>query len=137
MRHAWCIAVLIATACAACARPESRTYATPIVLFVQPNSDEVRQLRQEIGNDQFYVVADDAMWYQAAARELLDSLGIAHADVRRGGARFMVGGRSKRFSWRNVDRTWFLVVYDGHTQPSIAASIDMRDHVGHLTGWTR
>ena len=138
MRHAWCIALLIA---AACARPSDAgperarvaTYAAPVVLFVQPDSVEVRRLREELGDEDFYVTADDAMWYQAAARELLDSLGVAHADVRRGEARFLVGGRSTPFSWRDVDRTWFLVVYDGRGQSAIAASIDLREHAGRLT----
>ena len=138
MRHAWCIALLLV---AACARPSDAgperarvpTYSTPVVLFVQPDSQEVRRLREELGDDDFYVTADDAMWYQAAARELLNSLGVPHADVRRGDARFVVGGRSTPFSWREVDRTWFLVVYDGRSQPAIVASVDLREHVARLT----
>ncbi|HEU4556327.1 MAG TPA: hypothetical protein VFS20_00715 [Longimicrobium sp.] len=137
VRHAGCIVLLIAAACArpSDAGPEhtrARTWASPVVLFVQPDSGEVRRLREQLGDDDFYVTADDAMWYQAAARGLLDRLGIAHAAVRRGEARFMVNGRSTPFSWRDADRTWFLVVYDGRSQPSIAASIDVRDHVGRL-----
>jgi len=108
-------------------------YSSPVVLFVQPDSAEVQRLRQELGDDDFYVTADDAMWYQAAARTLVDSLSIAHADVPRGEARFLVRGRSTPFSWKDVDRTWFLVVYDGRSGPVIVSSVDLPGHVAKLT----
>jgi predicted ATPase len=123
---------------AACATPTDRAivqpsaYSAPVVLFVQPDSGEVQRLRAEMGDEAFYVAADDAMWYQASALELLDSLGIRHAIASRGEARFRVRGTTVPFAWKAVDRTWFLVVYDGERMPEIVPSVDLREHVARL-----
>src|SRR5215216_2362932 len=53
--------------------PPTAEYTSQIVLLVSPDSLEVERLLAERGED-FYVIADDAMWYRALARALLDSL---------------------------------------------------------------
>jgi hypothetical protein len=137
LRHLTFLAVAAFAACAqpadtAPAHARLATYSSPVVLFVQPDSAEVARLHRELGDEAFYTTADDAMWYQADAIALLDSLGIAHHDVHRGEARFIVGGRARPFSWMEVDRSWFLVLYDGAGDPVIASPIDLREHVGRL-----
>lgn len=134
LRHLTLLVVVSVAACAQPSQPASRapTYSSPVVLFVQPDSAEVARLHHGLGDEAFYTTADDAMWYQAEALALLDSLGVAHQDVRRGEARFVVGGKSRPFSWKDVDRTWFLVVYDGTSEPVIASPIDVREHVARL-----
>lgn len=126
----------LAAAVAACtqpadtapARPRLVTYTSPVVLFVQPDSAEVARLHAELGDDAFYTTADDAMWYQAQALALLDSLGVAHAFVRRGEARFGVRGRIRPFGWKDVERSWFVVVYNGVTEPFITSAADLNEH---------
>jgi len=103
-------------------------HTSPIVLFVSPDSAEVERMRAELGAD-FETVADDAMWYRAEARVLLDSLHFPYADVGRGEGRFRVGGRTRGFSWRGAPGAWFAVVYDGASMPSITADFDLRDHI--------
>jgi len=138
LRH---FAPLAIAALAACAKPadtapgreRAATYSAPVVLFVQPDSAEAARMHREMGDEAFYATADDAMWYQAQAVALLDSLGVAHADVRRGEARFVVRGKPRPFAWRDVGRSWFLVVYDGASEPVIASAIDLREHIARLT----
>ena len=123
----------------ACAEPPAATsesspvpdYSAPIVLFVSPDSQEVERVRQRLGDD-FHAVADDAMWYRAAAYELLDSLRIPHTEVGRGEARFRVRGKPTPFSWERVEGAWFLVLYDGVDPPRIASDVDLREELRHL-----
>lgn len=122
--------IVLAAACAGEPRqPGGRgpraDYASPIVLFVSPDSAEVEGMRRELDDD-FEVIADDAMWYRAQARELADSLGMAHAEVHRGQARFRVDGAPRLFSWRDASDTWFAVVYDGAHPPRIVSDVDLR-----------
>ena len=136
LRGVWWLTLLLAGACAeppAATLDSSRApvYSTPIVLFVGPDSHEVRRLHQRLGDD-FHVVADDAMWYRAAAYELLDSLRIPHAEAARGDARFRVRGKLRPFSWEREEGAWFLVLYDGVTQPRISSDIDLRENLRHL-----
>ncbi len=137
LRNIWWAAVLAASACTnpSGQMPERSgvaDYSKPIVLFVSPDSQEVRRLHQELGDD-FYIVADDAMWYRAAAYQLLDSLRIPHAEVGRGAARFLVEGRPRLVNWERVERTWFGLVYDGRTEPRIFSDIDIHDEVMRLS----
>jgi hypothetical protein len=103
-------------------------YSTRIVLFVGPDTLEARRLHQRLGDD-FYVTADDAMWYRAAAYELLDSMKIPYLEVRRDSARFVVDGKPQLVTWAGVDRAWFAIVYDGTTEPTIVADVDLRDAI--------
>jgi hypothetical protein len=101
-------------------------YAAPIVLFVAPDSQEVAMLQARLGDD-FFTVADDAMWYRSLAYDLLDSLRIQYIDVHRGSASFQIGGEGRRVDWSDIDRTWFALVYNGSDEPRIVADVDLRE----------
>lgn len=100
-------------------------YDTPVVLFVSPDSQELSDLQERHGED-FFVVADDAMWYRALALELVDSLELAHADTEADSARFIVNGQTEQVTWIERGPGWFAVVYDGRNRPSIVADVDIR-----------
>ena len=131
----WFVAALLGVA--GCGPPSqsvpSADYSEPIVLFVTPDSAEIHRLQQQLGDD-FFVVADDAMWYRAAAIQLLDSLNIRHVDVGRGAAHFRVGGMPKLVSWEDTDRVWFNIVYDGNSEPIVSHDIDIAEAVANF--WT-
>lgn len=93
-------------------------YASPVVLFVGPDEHKLEQLRRDYGED-FYTVADDAMWYRSEAYDLLDAAGVPYAHPETMEAWFEVGGTPGRFSWSDVDRAWFLVFYDGIGEPGV------------------
>jgi hypothetical protein len=137
LRHLWWLAIL---ASSSCAEPPDRAperlqadYSEPIVLLLSPDSAEVSRLQQELGDD-FFVVADDAMWYRAEAVAWLDSLQIPHVEVGRGTARFLVDGRSRRVSWEDAAQTWFSVVYDGKAEPKISSDVDLREAMANFPG---
>ena len=107
-------------------------YTEPVVLFVSPDSIEIERLRERLGDEAFYITADDANWYNATAYELLDSLQIANTDVDRGSASFLVDGEPREFSWAEVGEGWFLVVYDGTSMPVISAAVEIHDAVERI-----
>ena len=89
-------------------------------------------MHAELGDD-FYIVADDAMWYRASAYSLLDSLRIPYAEVvMKGEAIFLVDGARRQFSWRGSELAWFAVVYDGGSEPEIVADVDLSSIAGRL-----
>lgn len=124
-------ALLVLAACArteapapAAARPDV-DYAEPIVLLADPDSLAIEQMKQRMGDD-FYVVADDAMWYRALALELLDSLQMPYADAPRDSASFLVDGKPALVRWADMEMAWFAIVYDGVHAPTITADADLR-----------
>ena len=106
-------------------------YSSPIVLFVGPDSAEVAGLSHELDDD-FEEIEGEGRMFRTAARQLVDSLHIAHADVARGEATFRVGREVRRFSWRDAVPIWFSVVYDGVSEPRITADMDLRKNLGRL-----
>lgn len=112
-------------------RAQAADYSTPIVLFVGPDSAELEGLRHELDDD-FAEISGEGEAYRAAARRLVDSLGIAHAEVPRGEATFRVGGHVRRFVWRDAVPIWFAVVYDGASEPRITADMELRANLGRL-----
>lgn len=121
--------LLVATACAATSSLEPRAdYTRPVVLFVSAEEAEIERLKTELGED-FWTVADDAMWYRAEAYDLVQKRGIAHAQVGRGQATFRVGGEVKPFSWAEDERPWFVVFYDGEHEPRALFDIELPEAV--------
>ena len=100
-------------------------YTRPIVLVVRPDSAQLAQLRRRLGDDAFYVTADDASFYQARAFEVLDSLRVPYEAVVAARIRFRVGGVMKEYTWGGADAAWFVLLYDGDAEPRISTGADL------------
>src|SRR5688572_357302 len=107
-------------------------YSRPIVLIVRADSAEVDRLRRRLGDEAFYITADDAMWYQAQAYELLDSLRVPYATVGSGPIRFRVRGETREYTWRDADAIWFALIYDGVSEPKPSFGADLAEAVRRL-----
>ena len=106
----------------------SGPYAAPIVLFVEPDSGEIADLQLRLGDD-FFVVADDAMWYRSLAYELLDSLDVPYDHVRRGSARFVLEQDTVELDWTGFEAPWFAVIHDGRGAPRMVHHLDVREAI--------
>jgi hypothetical protein len=131
-----CFSILLLSACAAPgagarASGEVPYFSAPVVLVISPDAEERASLEQRLGED-FYVVADDAMWYRANAYQLLDSLGIPTVEARRGEAEFQVEGSRRLFRWSDFEGRWFLVLYDGVNEPRITYDVDLHAHLAYF-----
>jgi len=102
-------------------------YTRPIVLVVRPDSAQLEQLRRRLGDDAFYVTADDASFYQGMAFELLDSLRVPYEAVTGARIRFRVGGVMKEYAWGGQPDApwWFVLLYDGEAEPRISTGVDL------------
>lgn len=107
---------------------ESPAHSSPIVLFVGPDSARLEELRAK-DEEAFYVAADDEMWYRSEGYALLDSLGLRYQVVDRAPMRFRVRGEPREYAWRDVESAWFVVVYDGASEPRVTASVELREEL--------
>lgn len=48
------------------------TITESTVIFVSPDSEQIKRLKKEIGEEDFYIVADDNSWYQFEAEEYFE-----------------------------------------------------------------
>ena len=124
MRLLALLLLLASPFCTAQREPDD-VYRSAVVLFVSPDSLGIERLKREHGDEEFYAIADDAMWYRAEAFALLDSLGVAYTTAERSPMRFEVDGDVQTYTWEDVESGWFAVVYDGATAPRVVPGIDL------------
>ena len=99
--------------------------STDIVVFVSPDSTGIERLKTGHGEEDFYVIADDEMYYRSIAYDLLDSLDVAYTFIERRPLRFVVDGKVVEYSWSDVEAAWFVVVYEADSEPRITYSVDL------------
>lgn len=111
---------------------QDTVYREQIVVFVWPDSLELNRLKLQMGAQDFYVAADDENWYRAQAFNLLDSLGIESTTVDHKKLRFRVADQIKEYDWSNYPAAWFVVLYDGRSEPTLTHSIDLPNAIPFL-----
>ncbi|MFL5384093.1 MAG: hypothetical protein ACJ8GN_16345 [Longimicrobiaceae bacterium] len=121
----------------AAAQTAVREFTAPIVLVVHPDSAQIEQLRRRLGDEAFYITADDASFYQARAFEVLDSLRVPYEAVVAAKMRFRVGGVMKEYALRDSDAAWFVLIYDGVSEPKVSTGVDLAEEVKRLAPRSR
>lgn len=60
------------------------TITEKTVIFTSPDSKQIKRFKKEIGEEDFYIVADDNSWYQFEAHEFYEKkkINIIHSDKR-------------------------------------------------------
>jgi hypothetical protein len=117
-----------------------REFTAPIVLVVRPDSAQVEQLRRRLGDEAFYITADDASFYQARAFEVLDSLRVPYEAVVAAKVRFRVGGVMKEYTLGGAEPDapwWFVLIYDGVSEPKVSTGVDLAEEVRALAPRSR
>ncbi|NNE48256.1 MAG: hypothetical protein HKN37_16510 [Rhodothermales bacterium] len=104
-----------------------------IILFVSPDSQEVAALKQQMGEEDFYVAADDENWYRSAGFDLLDSLQVAYTSTSEKKFTFMVDGLEQDYDWSEKTPGWFVILYDGTRAPVVTFSVELPTRVSFLT----
>lgn len=95
-------------------------------VIVEPTADQILEMRREYGEDDFYIVADDNMWYQANAIGLLDSLKIVRLTVRKPCITFY--GHEGQWTMNVRKRgalPWNLIFFNIDKKPIIVSTVDL------------
>lgn len=128
-KHLFVMALMLPSAAYAQSDVEG-VIRTDLVVFVSPDSTGLERLKEKHGEENFYVIADDEMYYRAAAYDLLDSLGLAYSFVERRTLRFEVKGEAREYTWSHVEESWFVVIYRSGQEPRVTHSIDLSEALG-------
>ena len=98
-------------------------YARRVVVFVMASAAELEALRGTVSEEDFAVIADDAMYYRANAYEFLEQHGfpVVSLEGRRPLA-FRVGTATRRYDFADVRWLDFVVLYDPVREPRVLAT---------------
>lgn len=101
--------------------------ATRSVIFVEASGADLDSLRAKYSEEDYAVVADDAMWYRATAYEYLEKLKLPVTRVI--GRRpfvFQVNGQPRTYDLRDSDWLDVIIVYEPGREPRLIAPVDIQ-----------
>jgi hypothetical protein len=96
-------------------------------VLVDPTEEQVRTMRAEYGDEDFYIVADDNSWYKGNAIELLDSLRI-HAITAN---KPFISFHGEKGQWTlNLRKRgalpWNLIFFNTRKRPQIVSTVNLK-----------
>ena len=108
------------------AADEAAVYEERVALLMLADSADIERLRSEHAEDDFYVIADDLMWYRAEALSWLEENGIPTVDVDRSlPVRFRVRGAAHEFDYSSETLLDLVVLYDADRPPRALPTVDV------------
>ncbi|MGE0587740.1 MAG: hypothetical protein AB7O48_04145 [Cyclobacteriaceae bacterium] len=94
-------------------------------ILIYPTLDQIERMKEEEGEEDFYIGADDSNWYQAQSIEMIDSVGV----TKIGANRYLhLVGLNK--TW-NLDvrkeglPAWNLIFFKTTKEPEVISAIDL------------
>lgn len=108
--------------------PQDQLFDERVVVFLLADSAELATMRQEHGEEDYYVVADDMMWYRAEAWDWVEQRGIPIVWLEgRPPLRFRVAGATREFDFTDVEASDVVVLYDTDREPLAVAPIEVAE----------
>ena len=99
--------------------------AKPCVVFYQPDSLRIQKMKQAHQGDDFYIIADDAMWYKTQARDYLTQEGMKFIDANKKFISFQMEKGSKTIYTDSLEAAWGLIMFDGIRPPLTTSLVDV------------
>ncbi|MDJ1471546.1 hypothetical protein QNI19_26970 [Cytophagaceae bacterium DM2B3-1] len=85
-----------------------------VALFISPDTIQIEKSKKELGEENFYVGADDYMFYMSNARDFLDSMKIATLDIQgKKFVKFMYSNKSQQIvALDTLPALWSIYFFD-------------------------
>ena len=114
---------------------DSTTFTERVVVLLTASEAALDTVRAERSAEDFFVVADDMMFYRSGVYDLVEELGLPFRSFTgRVPLTFRVGGVMRRYDFADV--TWLdvVVLYEPGREPAVMAPIEFPMVVGDYFG---
>ncbi|MEH0155190.1 hypothetical protein V6R21_13675 [Limibacter armeniacum] len=97
-------------------------------IFISPSDAQIEKMKNEYGEEDFYVVADDQNFYTYQANQLLDSLQVKVISIPSG--RINLISAKQHLNWK-LDTSkkgapdWNLIIFNTNKPPKIISMVDI------------
>ncbi len=106
-------------------RSDTLTISQSAAVFFHPDSLRIKELKEERGLEDFYTIADDAMWHVAKAREFLEQQGLETIDTDNRFISFILeNGKTTTLKTESLEPIWGLILFDGKKEPFVTYPVD-------------
>jgi hypothetical protein len=83
------------------------------VVEISPDSIALEKIRLEMGDEDFYVMTDDVMWYRAQSFNVMDSLKIKFVNTDKKLVRIITRNKTLEFNADTTNIKWWYFYYNG------------------------
>jgi len=95
-------------------------------IFISPNSIDIEKMKKEYGEEDFYTVADDNMYYDNEASKFLDSVQYKCIYPKARYLKFTVNNETICIDTKSRFKSgWLRILYSVNNKPIIFNSIDI------------
>lgn len=116
------------------AAPASHVFTAPVIVFATAGAEELEAVRSEMGDEDFYVMADDLMWYRAMAEDVLAGQDVPVERVEgREALRFLVDGEARHHDFPEIPTLDLIVLYRPGAEPVAVPPIELSADPGLVT----
>jgi hypothetical protein len=97
-----------------------------VVLLIYPTDEQIEGMKKAEGEDNFYTIADDAMYYHGSAIGLIDSLGVKIVTAERPFIKFRGDNQSWILHIRDEkDPPWNMIFFNASRKPEVVSTPDV------------
>ena len=97
----------------------------PCAVYFSPSPNDLDSLKRKVGEEDFYVIMDDNMWYTSESYTFFSAKGIPTLEAEEKKVRFhLSNGQTKEYSSADEAVKWNIVLFDGKSAVSIISAID-------------
>lgn len=113
------------------ATPCAALHEKPIAVFLSPTDAQIEAMKKERGEKDFYIIADDAMYYQSLAFETLDTLKFPYCFTHEKNQKFKLGNGTVQTLGQEC-QGWCLILWNGKDKPILTYPVDLSSHEAYL-----
>lgn len=105
---------------------DSLLFDSRVAVFLEASSAALDSLRAELPEDDYYVVADDMLYYRSTAYEYLERLGLPVRRLQgRPPLRFVIDGAPQPHDLSTATTLDVIVLYEPGKQPQMIAPVEV------------
>jgi hypothetical protein len=105
-------------------------HQAPVAVFIGPSDKKIEAMKRE-GEEGFYTIADDAMYYQAQAMEFLEKMKFPYCFTENEKHVFKTDG-NKQYAVNEKCEAWCLILWNGKDKPVSTYTIDISMQESYL-----
>lgn len=99
------------------------------IVFLYPTDDEIKKLKKEKGEDDFYTIADDENFYQAKIEEILDTKNYKTANTDK---RFIKFNTDVVFDKNSNKNKWSVIIFKKGNKLEVTSSVELYQKLNTL-----
>jgi hypothetical protein len=105
----------------------------PIAIFIDPTDEELDKMKKDNGEEDFYTIADDNVYFNSQASDYLKEKNVASCHTENEKHAFITKD-NKRYELDKACSYWCLIIWNGRDKPIYASPVDIFMYESYLKG---